>query len=50
PSKKAPAKKEAVAGPEKKALPKTGAEASLILPSLGLLLASAGYVFKQPKK
>lgn len=50
PSKKAPAKKEAVAGPEKKALPKTGAEASLILPSLGLLLASAGYVFKRPKK
>ena len=48
PSKKAPAKKEAVAGPEKKALPKTGAEASLILPSLGLLLASAGYVFKRP--
>ncbi|MGX7415071.1 InlB B-repeat-containing protein [Aerococcus christensenii] len=50
PSKKAPAKKEAVAGPEKKALPKTGTEASLILPSLGLLLASAGYVFKRPKK
>ncbi len=50
PSKKAPAKKEAVAGPEKKALPKTGAEASLILPSLGLLLASAGYVFKRTKK
>ena len=49
-SKKALSKKEAVAGSEKKALPKTGAEASLILPSLGLLLASAGYVFKRPKK